>query len=219
MAIAYLGGSSNQNNWGHNVDVSPTATEATELWVVCGFSVWGYSPTLYVDSVSINDQHGFALSWCGLKIGWTVVEAGSHTASITGGVDSTAISVMRFKGFNPAAYLDYGQEAIYYGTEAPFPNADLTAIAGGMAAAAMCCAANDRTLYIQSGGTIVGQYTTRTPCDGKSCRFGWGYRLPLTSSTTESCYFTQSSYTTDGQGATHMSFAPGGAAGGNTYFW
>lgn len=211
MPISYIGGSSGQNDWGHTTSITPSATDPAELWVVCGWSTWG-SPGITLDGTALNNSTGIGTGWCGTRIGWRIVGVGSHTAAVSGS-DSVAVAVMRFRGWKGNAYLDVGSECIAYGTDAPFPNQDLTAIAGGVAAAVMCCSENSRGLYVQSGGTIVGQYTTRVPCDGKSVRFGWAYRLPLTTSATESCYFTQNSYTTEGQCAIHMSFAPfaGGA--------
>jgi hypothetical protein len=210
MAIEYIGGSSGQNDWGNSHSITPTATEAQELWVVLGWSTWG-SPGITLDSAAVNDAHSAGNGYGGCTMGWKIVGAGSHTAAVSGS-DSVAVAVMRFRGFKSTPYLDYTAEVIAYGTEAPFPNADLTALAGGMACGGMFCADTWRGYYISSGGTVVGAYTTRTPCDGQACLWAWGYKIPTISSSTEHCQWTQDSYTTEGQGGVSESFAPGGGA-------
>jgi hypothetical protein len=211
MAIQYIGQSSGQQDWGSSHSITPTATEAQELWIVCGWSTWG-APSISLDSAALNNPTGVGGGWAGCTMGWKIVGAGSHTAAVSGS-DSVAVAVMRFRGAKGSPFLDYDTEIINYGTEAPFPNQSLTALVGGMACGAMWCTDNYRGLYISSGGTILGTYTSRTPCDGQSCLWGWGYKIPTVDSSTEHCQWSQDSYTTDGQGAVEMSFAPG--KGGN----
>jgi hypothetical protein len=202
----YLGTASGQEDWGGSKQITVAAVEFSELWVAVGYGI--STPYLQIDGAGVTDEYRASTGWDGVAMGWKIVPSGSHTVLVYNGSDSCGVAVMRFKNHKGTPYLDTGAEGIAYGTEAPFPNQDLTAKAGGLATACKVTASTGRGAYLSTGGTILGSFTHRTPCDMSNGEFHWGYKIPTVDSTTEECSWTQDSYTTKGQVAIHMSFAP-----------